>query len=141
MSKRLSIFTDGGARGNPGPAGIGVHVIDELGNVVFQDSQYIGRATNNEAEYRAVLASLEWLVEYVKTETVEHIQWNLDSMLVVQHLSKQWKIKEARLQQLADSAWNQLTALPCSFTFKHVPRAQNSNADALVNQALDAAAL
>lgn len=141
MSNSIIIFTDGGARGNPGPAGIGIHVTDESGKTLFQGSEFIGRATNNEAEYQAVLTSLEWLLTHIKTNVTEHVRWKLDSMLVVQQLSKQWKIKETRLQQFANKIWEQLATLPCSYSFSHIPRAQNSEADALVNKALDAAAL
>jgi ribonuclease HI len=141
MNNSIIIFTDGGARGNPGPAGIGIHAVNEKGEALFQGSEFIGRATNNEAEYQAVLSSLEWLSTYTKTNVVERVQWKLDSMLVVQQLSKQWKIKEARLQQFANTIWTHLAALPCPYSFSHVPRAQNAEADALVNKALDAAAL
>lgn len=137
MSK-LKIFTDGGSRGNPGPAGIGVHVVDDKQAVAFQQSLYIGRATNNEAEYKAFLASLEWLREYVKDTAVDRVEWFLDSKLVVEQIKKNWKIKEVRLQKLASQAHEILPSLECQYEISHVKREFNKDADGLVNKALDA---
>lgn len=138
----LQIFTDGGARGNPGPSGIGVHVIDETGTVVFELGKAIGDATNNEAEYQAFLASLEW-VQQVRTAgsvDISRIEWKLDSMLVVNQLNKKWKIKEPRLAIFAQTAWagfQVLSQAGISHTVSHVYREQNREADRLVNAALD----
>lgn len=137
MSK-LKIFTDGGARGNPGPAGIGVYVIDEHQTLVFQQSLSIGRATNNEAEYRAFLASLEWLGGYLKTNAIEGVDWFLDSKLVVEQVNKNWKIKEARLEKFTKVAWKLLSSLKFKYKISHIRRENNQDADRLVNQALDA---
>lgn len=143
MSDSLIIHTDGGARGNPGPAGIGVAVFTESDyiNPLFQHSLYIGTATNNEAEYKAFLASLEWLIDYKKNHSATSVLWKLDSLLVVEQLLKHWKIKEPRLRQLAEQAWKNLEELKktnCQITITHVRREYNSSADELVNQALDA---
>ncbi|MBU0579440.1 ribonuclease HI family protein [Patescibacteria group bacterium] len=135
---RLKIFTDGGARGNPGPAGIGVHVVNEQRMQVFQQSLFIGRATNNEAEYKAFLASLEWLREHTKTTTIKAVEWFLDSKLVVEQVNKNWKIKEPRLKKLAETAWETLSSLECEYKISHIRRENNQEADGLVNQALDA---
>ncbi|HEX7017918.1 MAG TPA: ribonuclease HI family protein [Patescibacteria group bacterium] len=135
---KLTIFTDGGARGNPGPAGIGVVVLDELAHVVFEHSAYLGKATNNEAEYRAFQASLDWLLSSTHLDQATHISWKLDSMLVVEQLQRHWKIKEPHLKLLADQIWQKLDQLQIPYTIGHVPRAENKDADALVNQALDA---
>ncbi|MBP7768578.1 ribonuclease HI family protein [Candidatus Woesebacteria bacterium] len=135
---RLVIHTDGGSRGNPGPAAIGVVIIAD-GVVVAEVAQTIGIATNNEAEYRAVLASLEWLVAYDKLATIQNIVWKLDSKLVVEQLSRKWKIKEPRMLSYAQTAWKHLQSITSQYTFTHIPREENSAADALVNQALDAA--
>ncbi len=140
MSKILQIHTDGGSRGNPGSAGIGVVVYDETGNEVFQQSTYLGQATNNEAEYKALLASLEWLAVYIKTNPIDEVNWFLDSKLVVEQISRRWKIKEARLKQLAEQAWQILDALPCRYQLTHVLRDKNTRADELANKAMDAAA-
>lgn len=135
---KLTIFTDGGARGNPGPAGIGVVVKDEQGGVVYEHSAYVGKTTNNDAEYKAFLASLEWLLASSQLAQASSISWKLDSMLVVEQLQRHWKIKEPHLQLLADQIWHKLELLQLPYSIVHVPRAENKDADALVNQALDA---
>lgn len=135
---KLKIYTDGGARGNPGPAGIGVFVIDQQQQQVFSESKFIGPATNNEAEYKAFLASLEWLKTYVKSTSIDEVEWFLDSKLVVEQVNQNWKIKEKRLLDLAQQAWKILSSLNCKFKIFHVKREQNEQADALVNEALDA---
>ncbi len=137
MSK-LEIYTDGGARGNPGPAGIGVFVIDEQQQQIFSQSKFIGQATNNEAEYKAFLTSLEWLKTHLKSASISEVEWFLDSKLVVEQVNQNWKIKEKRLLELAQQAWRDLTSLNCKFRISHVRREENKQADALVNEALDA---
>jgi probable phosphoglycerate mutase len=134
MSRVWRINTDGGARGNPGPAAIGV-VIKEQGNLVHEFGQTIGVATNNVAEYRAVLAALEWVAgQSARPEAIEFI---LDSQLVVEQLKGNWKIKEPRLQDLALSAHGLMQKLGIKVSFTSVRREQNAAADKLVNQALD----
>ncbi len=133
----LIIHTDGGSRGNPGPAAVGVvGFIEEI--VVLEEGKYLGQQTNNEAEYQAVLLALEYVPELVKAHKVASITWKLDSMLVVQQLSKNWKIKEPRLAIFAQQIWTKLAQLSVSSTFTYVPRAQNAMADAVVNRVLDA---
>ncbi len=136
----LTIFTDGGARGNPGPAAIGFQILDSDNKALAEIGSYLGVATNNEAEYQAIIASLEWLLEHQPSMTITKITWKLDSMLVVEQLSRHWKIKEPRLRDLAQKAWGLLEKLGVTYSLGHVPRAQNKRADELVNQALDAAA-
>jgi len=138
-SQKLVIFTDGGARGNPGPAGIGVVVVAN-GQTIDSIGECVGEKTNNEAEYLAFLRSLEWLVQYRVDHLVVGIEWRLDSLLVVQQLNKRWKIKEPRLRVFSESAWKILLGLPCPYQVNHIPREKNGDADALVNQALDAKA-
>ena len=92
---------------------------------------------DNEAEYQAVIDSLQWLLQS-KYKT-EKVVWRLDSMLVVEQLNRHWKIKEPRLQQLANEAWQLLAKLTQNHTFVYVPRAENARADALANQAMDQA--
>jgi len=134
----LKIYTDGGSRGNPGPAGIGVYVINQQQEVVYTESKYIGRATNNESEYKAFLASLEWLKTYLKSTSIDRVEWFLDSKLVVEQVKRNWKIKESRLLEFAQQAWSSLSSLNCEFEIFHVKRELNKQADALVNEALDA---
>lgn len=135
---QLIIHTDGGARGNPGPAGIGVVFLDGE-NEVFAQGLYIGDGkTNNEAEYTAFATSLQVLLENISTWQPSSIQWKLDSKLVVEQLNRRWKIKEPRMQQFAKDIWQKLSSLNVPYTITHIPREQNAAPDALYNQALDA---
>lgn len=130
------IFTDGGSRGNPGIAGCGVVILDTKSKVLSEQSRGLGLATNNEAEYQGVILALEWVVAQ-QWQKLDQITFKLDSMLVVEQLSQKWRIKEPRLAILAGKIWQQLKTLPCSIKFCHIPRAQNSRADQLANEAMD----
>lgn len=136
----LYINTDGGSRGNPGPAALGVYVSTPEGQLVHEIEQYLGVGTNNEAEYQAILVSLRWLLDWPELASVQKITWRLDSKLVVEQLNRRWKIKEARLATFAQECWQLRAKLACSTAIVYVPRAENHQADRLVNQALDAAA-
>jgi len=134
---QIIIHTDGGSRGNPGPAGIGV-VITQDNQVVKKYGEVIGQATNNQAEYEAVVFALKkakLLFGKKKTKEME-IEINLDSELVAKQLSHQYKIKEKDLQPLFLQVWNLIIDFK-RVSFKHIPREKNKEADALVNQALD----
>jgi ribonuclease HI len=134
MAKILVINTDGGARGNPGPAGIGVVIRDAAsGDLVFDHGGYIGEATNNVAEYRALLKALET----ARDLGADELQINMDSELVVRQMLGQYKIKQPELQKLAAEVIKVLKSFS-KFSFTHVRRELNKEADALVNQALDA---
>lgn len=133
---RLILWTDGGARGNPGPAGIGVVMTDAQGEVVAEIAEYIGEATNNQAEYRALIAGLTRARELAATV----VDIRMDSELVVRQLNGEYKVKNENMKPL----YVQATALLKTFaryTIQHVRREQNAEADKLVNQALDAAVL
>lgn len=129
------VHTDGGARGNPGPAAIGV-VISQNDSPLVERQRAIGTATNNQAEYRALLWAVV-LVEAVATlgDTVE---FRLDSELVVKQMQGKYRVKDADLNILKTQIDHALQDADFTFTFIHVPRAQNKRADALVNAALDA---
>ena len=133
----LKIFTDGGSRGNPGIAGGGV-IAKDGDNIVFEKSIFFGQKTNNESEYLAFIAAAEWLVKYSLKNNVSSADFFLDSKLVVEQINKNWKIKEPRLRELANQAWNELNSLSYSYKINHVLRDKNSEADALANQAMDA---
>ncbi len=128
---KYQLFTDGGARNNPGPAAIGGVLLDE-DKKIAEFSEYIGEATNNQAEYEAIIAGLKLAIKNKVTE----LDCYLDSKLVVEQLNQNWKIKEANLQKLFVSAWN-LTNKFKKIKFYHVLREKNKQADALVNVALD----
>lgn len=130
--KKFIIHTDGGARGNPGPAGIGVVIEDEQGNIILQDKEYLGKATNNQAEYRALILALE----KAKELGAEEINCFLDSELVVEQVKQNYKIKNSELAKLFVKIWN-LSQSFSKITYTHIPREQNTMADRLVNLAID----
>lgn len=132
--EKLTIYTDGGARGNPGPAGIGAVILDERGRVVEEISEYIGQATNNQAEYKALIAGLN----KARDLGGEEIEVFLDSELVVKQLNREYRVKDKDLAPLFVQAYNISLGFK-KIIFKHVPREKNKLADKLVNIALDKA--
>ena len=133
---RVVLHTDGGARGNPGPAGIGVVLATTDGEVIAELARGIGRATNNVAEYEALIAGLELALEHGATEVDAYV----DSALVASQVKGEWKIKNDRLRSLAVKA----RALMGRFeraSIDNVPREENAGADRLANQGMDSAAL
>lgn len=131
---KLLINTDGGARGNPGPAGIGVVFYNEGQKIIAEFKQYIGEATNNVAEYRALVLALTKASNI--TPKPENLEIRMDSELIVRQMNGQYKIKEPTLQILASEVLKLKNNFQ-SVVFRHVPRAQNSAADKLVNEAID----
>ncbi|OGH84535.1 MAG: hypothetical protein A2261_02815 [Candidatus Magasanikbacteria bacterium RIFOXYA2_FULL_44_8] len=129
---RVSIFTDGGARGNPGPAASGVVIKDEKGLNLDKFGEYLGERTNNFAEYSALIAGMRRARELGATE----IECMLDSELVVKQMKREYKVREATLQKLFIEAYNLGTQFK-KITFRHIPREKNKEADALVNEVLD----
>lgn len=130
----ILVFTDGGARGNPGPAGAGV-VIVQSGTKVAEVKKYLGeRQTNNWAEYEAVVLALQKLKELgLEGETIE---FKLDSLLVVEQLNGKWKVKEPTLKPQVARVRELLKDFN-NYSFTHIPREENAEADALVNEVLD----
>lgn len=135
----ITLFTDGGARGNPGPAGIGVYITDAKGTVIKEVKEHIGNSTNNFAEYAAVAKGLETLKQLYGKKTKEmQFELKLDSELVKKQLNAEYQIKEPGLVPLFIEIHNLRVANFPNLTLTHVPRAQNKEADRLVNEALDA---
>ncbi|HAT74016.1 MAG: Ribonuclease H [Candidatus Moranbacteria bacterium GW2011_GWF2_36_839] len=135
MSEKIVMFTDGGSRGNPGPAGIGIYV--ETLDKKF--GECIGEATNNVAEYSALIFGLKKLKQLLgkdKTKQYE-IECNLDSELIVKQMNHEYKIKDENVQKNFIEIWNLMLDFK-NVIFIHIPREKNSVADALVNEALDA---
>jgi probable phosphoglycerate mutase len=130
------LYADGGARGNPGPAGIGILLVDLDGNVLGEVARGIGVTTNNVAEYTALIEGLE--LAHAKGAT--EIDVRLDSKLVVHQVLGEWKIKNDTLRRLAAKAESLLRRFERK-SLSHVPREQNAAADKLANQGMDAAAL
>lgn len=136
--KEIIVYTDGGSRGNPGPAAIGVYVTDETGAPIYEAKETIGNSTNNFAEYQAVAYGLETLRKRFGKETKEMaITFRLDSELVKKQLNAEYQIKDPGLVPLFIEIHNLQVAHFPQLTWEHVPRAQNKEADRLVNEALD----
>jgi ribonuclease HI len=129
---KLTVNVDGGARGNPGPAAIGVVVRDADGGVVDSVGETIGAATNNVAEYRALLRGVELAAAHGATE----LELICDSELVVRQIEGRYKVKNAAMKDLHAQAVKALADFD-NWEIRHVKRAQNADADRLVNEALD----
>ena len=130
--KRATLYTDGGARGNPGPAGIGF-VLTGIGSEPILYKEYIGKGTNNQAEYKALLAG----VLRAKKEGVQDLMCYLDSELVVKQVRGEYRVKNEELKLYLIEI-KKLLPVFASISFQHVPRKKNAIADRLVNEALDA---
>ncbi|MFB3819386.1 MAG: ribonuclease HI family protein [Candidatus Methylomirabilales bacterium] len=128
----LRVHIDGGSRGNPGPAGIGVVVLTPEGEVVERLHHFIGQATNNTAEYRALLLALE----RVLARGCREVEVLSDSELLVRQLLGQYQVRHPDMRRLYAQAQEQIGKLG-RFTIRHIPRAQNAEADALANRAMD----
>lgn len=136
---KLIVYTDGGARGNPGPAGIGVVIQDEAGKTLHESSAYIGETTNNVAEYEALLRALEDLRMFGEKLRDMRVEVRMDSELVVRQMNGVYKVKEPSLKErFAKVAAHRLERVP-NLIFTHVRREHNRRADELVNHAIDAA--
>jgi len=128
---RAKLFTDGGARGNPGPAGIGAYI---TGDIPGEVSKYIGETTNNVAEYKALISGIQESIKLGYNEASIYC----DSQLVVEQVKGNYKVKQPHLKPLREQTVTLLQALK-DYSIEHIPRAQNKNADNLVNKAIDAA--
>jgi ribonuclease HI len=134
LLERLTLYSDGGARGNPGPAAIAFLAVTEAGQIIKADSRFIGEATNNQAEYNALIAALE----FAKTFKAQEVTCHLDSELVGKQLSGEYSVKNPELRKL----WQKAVELKGCFkkvSFVNVPRGNPyiSRADTLVNKTLD----
>ena len=130
--KSVIIFTDGAAVPNPGPAGIGATIKDEQGRLINSISQSIGRTTNNQAEYRAVIAALENAIKL----GASHVDMRSDSELLVRQINGQYRVKNASLKPLYQKV-KQLQSQFASFNIKHIPGVENTEAHNLAGRALD----
>jgi ribonuclease HI len=135
VAKRVIVNVDGGSRGNPGPAAIAAVVTDPSGAVLAERALTIGEATNNVAEYRALLLGLD-LAKQLGANEVEFVG---DSMLIVEQVRGNWKVKQEHLRPLHAEVTEALREL-ASWSIRHVRRGENERADELLNEALDRAA-
>ncbi|MBI2865658.1 MAG: ribonuclease HI family protein [Chloroflexi bacterium] len=131
-NRRLVVHTDGAARGNPGPAGIGAAIFDSSGNLVDSLAKAIGQATNNRAEYLAMIEGLQAALRLGADEVIVRS----DSELIVRQLTGRYAVKSADLRPLFEAATNLLRRFR-RYQILHVPREQNRTADALANKAID----
>lgn len=130
--KKVVIYADGASRGNPGPAAIGAIIKDKQGRLITTIAQSIGRATNNQAEYKAIIAALEHAI----TLGANQVEIHSDSELVVRQINGEYRVKKATLKPLYQQV-KQLQSQLKSFTITHIPRQQNIEADNLANKALN----
>lgn len=129
---KLIIYTDGGARGNPGPAGCGVIIYNEARQVIAEISEFLGVATNNQAEYQALILALK----KAQALGAKEIDFYLDSELVVKQLKREYKVKNKDLAPLFLMIHN-LSLDFKRLTYTHIPRERNQEADRLANEAMD----
>ena len=130
--KTLRLYTDGGARGNPGPAGLGMVIEDDQGMRVWGGYRYVGTATNNKAEYLALIEGLRRAAEW----RPDRLEVYMDSRLVVEQVAGRFKVKNEDLLPLHRQVKQLLGGFP-DVTVSYVPREKNRGADALANRAMD----
>lgn len=129
---RLFARTDGASRGNPGEAGLGVVFTDERGQEVHAIARYLGQTTNNQAEYLALLAALDWALE----QGCRQLEVFSDSELMVRQVNGQYKVKDSKLKPLFAEIQKRVPRF-AHFSLRHVRREENRRADELANQAID----
>lgn len=133
MVKKIKVFTDATAKGNPGPSGLGIVIKDESDEILLTHKQYIGKATNNQGEYTALLESLK-LLKNINTE-YDFVEFYSDSLLMVSQLTGKYKIKDKYLMRNAMNFWDGINKLNKKYSITYIPREQNAIADKLANEA------
>ncbi|MFH1832809.1 MAG: ribonuclease HI family protein [Candidatus Levyibacteriota bacterium] len=133
----FKVYTDGGSRGNPGPSGIGIYIIDSAGKKIFSHGEKIGMATNNVAEYKAVIKALAWILENKKLIGEAEINFFLDSKLICSQITGIFKVKDANLRNLLFEVREKEAGINSKIKYFYIPREKNVDADKLVNLALD----
>lgn len=134
-ASKLTIFGDGGSRGNPGQAAYGFAVYDENDNLLYKEGKRLGITTNNVAEYSAVINAFKWVLK--NYPQIKNINFKLDSMLVASQMSGKFKVKHPAMKELFITAKGLEGQLQAQIIYTQIPRAQNKTADRLVNDALD----
>jgi len=132
LQEKVKLYTDGGARGNPGPAAAGVVIKDSIGDLIESFGEFLGEITNNQAEYQALILGLE----HVKKIGAKEVEVFMDSELIVNQLNRKFKVKNKDLASLFVKAWNLSLGFK-KITYQHIRREQNKAADAEVNRVLD----
>ena len=137
MAQALTLFTDGGARGNPGPAAAGMVVTTTSGQVLREGSKYLGKTTNNQAEYAGLIEGLKLAKKVAGAGAKDtKVLVKMDSELIVRQMTGEYRVRDADLKPRFDEAQKLIVGFG-SVQFRHIPRHQNSQADRLVNEALD----
>jgi ribonuclease HI len=129
----VKVFTDGASKGNPGKAAIGILITDENNEELLTHNEYIGETTNNVAEYKAFLKSLDLLKQL---SNIDRIEFFADSELMVKQLNGKYKVKDAKLNVLYNETKNKLSGLNIMHTISYIPRTENKIADRLANEAI-----
>lgn len=139
MGKKITLHTDGGSRGNPGPSGSGAVLYDETGKTIKEASRYLGERTNNYAEYSAVILGLEMIAKHFGKPQCKNleVEVRMDSELVCRQLNGEYQIKEETLFPLFIQIHNLRVSTFPHVSFMHIPREENAHADRLANEAMD----
>jgi ribonuclease HI len=133
----IIIFTDGGARGNPGPAALGVFITNKNNETLARIGKYLGETTNNIAEYSAILEGLIWSIKNKQSKKIEKISFYMDSQLAYSQLSGLYKIKNEKIREIVFEIRKKEAELSIPIFYNHIKREKNTQADLLVNLALD----
>jgi probable phosphoglycerate mutase len=133
----ISVYTDGGSRGNPGISGYGLVIYDDNKKILFQESKYLGVKTNNEAEYSGLVGALEWIEKNKDSLKISQINFFSDSQLMIRQLQGIYKVKAPNLKPLFDKSKKIIDLIKVPISFKDVRREFNELADELANQAMD----
>lgn len=136
---KIKVFTDGASKGNPGAAGIGIVLYDEHDNILEQYFEYLGKATNNQAEYSAILKSLDIIDKTRKSTFFDNVDFFSDSELMVKQIRGEYKIKNNGLKPLVMEFHNRVKHLNIKYTITHIKREFNKTADNLANKAINEA--
>jgi probable phosphoglycerate mutase len=134
-TQKVTIYGDGGSRGNPGLAAYGFAVFDENDKLLYSEGKRLGITTNNVAEYSSVINSLRWMIKHYPN--IQMVHFKLDSLLIASQLSGKFKVKHPDMKELFITAKDLERQLQAQIIYSQIPREQNKVADKLVNDALD----
>lgn len=133
---KIKVYSDGGARGNPGQSGSGFVVYGTGGKKIYEQANYWGIGTNNEAEYGGLVTGLEWILKNKKKKGIEEVDFYMDSELIIKQMKGEYKVKAANLKALFWKCQELIEKIG-KINFKHIMREDNGRADYLANMAMD----
>ena len=134
---QISIYTDGGSRGNPGHSGYGLVIYDDNNKIIFQESKYLGTKTNNEAEYSGLIGALNWVNDNQNSLKISQVNFYADSQLMIRQMQGLYKVKAPNLIPIFQQAKKLINLISSPIVFKDVRRDFNQLADQLANEAMD----